>query len=58
MFIVGTLLLIKGGDWFVDSSINIAKRFRVPKIIIGANIFNIYSACVRNSGNNLTVRYS
>lgn len=38
LFACGVLLLIKGGDWFVDSSVGIAKRFRVPEIIIGATI--------------------
>ena len=41
LFIVGALLLIKGGDWFVDSSVSIAKRFRIPEIIIGATIVSI-----------------
>lgn len=40
-FAVGALLLIKGGDWFVDSASNIAKRFRVPEIIIGATVVSI-----------------
>ena len=40
-FAVGVLLLIKGGDWFVDSASNIAKRFRVPEIIIGATVVSI-----------------
>lgn len=40
-FVVGALFLIKGGDWFVDSSVGIAKRFRVPEIIIGATIVSI-----------------
>lgn len=41
LFIVGLLLLIKGGDWFVDSATGIAKRFRVPEIIIGATVVSI-----------------
>ncbi len=41
LFVVGVLLLIKGGDWFVDSSVGIAKRFRVPEIIIGATVVSI-----------------
>lgn len=41
LFIVGVLLLIKGGDWFVDSAVGIAKRFRVPEIIIGATVVSI-----------------
>ena len=41
LFAVGLVLLIKGGDWFVDSATSIAKRFRVPEIIIGATVVSI-----------------
>lgn len=41
LFAVGVLLLIKGGDWFVDSAVGVAKRFRVPEIIIGATVVSI-----------------
>ena len=41
LFAVGLVLLIKGGDWFVDSATAIAKRFRVPEIIIGATVVSI-----------------
>ena len=41
LFAVGLVLLIKGGDWFVDSASGIAKRFRVPEIIIGATVVSI-----------------
>lgn len=41
LFALGALLLIKGGDWFVDSAVGIAKRFRVPEIIIGATVVSI-----------------
>jgi len=41
LFVVGLVLLTKGGDWFVDSSSSIAKRFRVPEIIIGATVVSI-----------------
>lgn len=41
LFVVGVFLLIKGGDWFVDSAVGIAKRFRVPEIIIGATVVSI-----------------
>ena len=41
LFVVGLVLLIKGGDWFVDSATSIAKRFRVPEIIIGATVVSI-----------------
>ncbi len=41
LFVIGVLLLIKGGDWFVDSAVGIAKRFKVPEIIIGATVVSI-----------------
>ncbi len=41
LFVVGAVLLIKGGDWFVDSAVGVAKRFRVPEIIIGATVVSI-----------------
>lgn len=41
LFVMGAILLIKGGDWFVDSAVSIAKRFRVPEIIIGATVVSI-----------------
>ena len=41
LFAVGVILLIKGGDWFVDGAVGIAKRFRVPEIIIGATVVSI-----------------
>lgn len=37
-FFVGLLFICKGGDWFVDASIYIARAFRIPKYIIGATI--------------------
>ena len=40
-FAIGLVLLIKGGDWFVDGASGIAKRFRVPEIIIGATVVSI-----------------
>ncbi len=41
LFIVGLLLLIKGGDWFVDGATGIARRFRLPDIIVGATVVSI-----------------
>ena len=41
LFAVGLILLIKGGDWFVDSASNLAKRFHVPEIIIGATVVSV-----------------
>ncbi|MCQ2609240.1 MAG: calcium/sodium antiporter [Lachnospiraceae bacterium] len=40
-FLVGLVLIIKGGDFFVDSAVHIAKKFRVSEIIIGATIVSI-----------------
>lgn len=41
LFAAGVILLIKGGDWFVDSAVGIAKRFKVPELIIGATVVSI-----------------
>ena len=41
LFIVGLVCLIKGGDWFVDGAIGIARRFHVPEILIGATVVSI-----------------
>jgi len=41
LFIVGLMCLIKGGDWFVDGASGIAKRFRIPEILIGATVVSI-----------------
>ena len=41
LFVAGVILLIKGGDWFVDSAVGISKRFHVPEIIIGATVVSI-----------------
>lgn len=41
LFIVGLILLIKGGDWFVDGATGIAERFHIPEILIGATVVSI-----------------
>lgn len=41
LFIIGLAALIKGGDWFVDGSVGIAKKFRVPELLIGATVVSI-----------------
>ena len=41
LFIIGLLLLIKGGDWFVDGATGIAHKFHLPEILIGATIVSI-----------------
>ena len=41
LFLVGFVLLIKGGDWFVDGSVGIAHRYHIPEILIGATVVSI-----------------
>lgn len=40
-FVVGLVMLIKGGDWFVDSASGIARRFHLPELLIGATVVSI-----------------
>ena len=41
LFLVGMVLTIKGGDFFVDASSWIAERSGIPKLIIGATIVSL-----------------
>ena len=41
LFLLGLVLLIKGGDWFVDGAVDIAHRFRLPELLIGATVVSI-----------------
>ena len=41
LLVFGFLLLIKGGDWFVDAATSIAKRFKLPELLIGATVVSI-----------------
>ena len=41
LFIVGLLFLIKGGDWFVDGAVGVARRLKLPEILIGATVVSI-----------------
>lgn len=41
LFAVGLVLLIKGGDWFVDGATGIAHRFHLPDIVVGATVVSI-----------------
>lgn len=38
---VGFVLLIKGGDYFVDGATGIARHFHLPEILIGATVVSI-----------------
>lgn len=41
LLVFGLILLIKGGDWFVDAASSIAKRFHLPELLIGATVVSI-----------------
>ncbi|MBQ6990358.1 MAG: calcium/sodium antiporter [Clostridia bacterium] len=41
LFVLGLVLLIKGGDWFVDGATGLARRFHLPDIIVGATVVSI-----------------
>ena len=41
LFLVGLVLVIKGGDWFVDGATGLAHRFHLPEILIGATVVSI-----------------
>ena len=41
LFAVGLVLLIKGGDQFVDGATGIARRFNLPDIVVGATVVSI-----------------
>ena len=41
LFIVGLACLIKGGDWFVDGASSLARKFRLPELLIGATVVSI-----------------
>ncbi|MDO4413903.1 MAG: calcium/sodium antiporter [Erysipelotrichaceae bacterium] len=41
LFLLGFILLIKGGDWFVDGATGIAHRFHLPELLIGATVVSI-----------------
>ena len=41
LFILGLVMLIFGGDWFVDGSVGIARRLKMSELIIGATVVSI-----------------
>lgn len=41
LFLVGLLLIVKGGDWFLDGAVWIAETTGVPRFIIGATIVSL-----------------
>ena len=41
LFLLGFVLLIKGGDLFVDGAVGLAHRFHLPELLIGATVVSI-----------------
>lgn len=41
LFAIGLIMLIKGGDWFVDGATGLARRFHLPELLIGATVVSI-----------------
>ena len=41
LLIIGLVLLIKGADVFVDGASNIARKLKIPSLIIGLTLVSI-----------------
>ena len=41
LFVIGVVIIVKGGDWFVDGAVWLAEITRIPKFIIGATILSV-----------------
>lgn len=41
LFLLGLLLIIKGGDWFLDGAVWMAEATGVPRFIIGATVVSL-----------------
>ncbi len=41
LFLVGLAFLIFGGNWLVDGATGIARRFKLPELLIGATVVSI-----------------
>ncbi len=41
IFLAGIILIVKGGDWFVDAASWIAEVSGIPKLIVGATIVSL-----------------
>lgn len=41
LFLVGVILIVKGGDWFVDGAAWVAEVTGIPKFIVGATIVSL-----------------
>lgn len=41
LFIAGLVLVLQGGNYFVDSSVSIARQLKIPRIVIGGTIVSL-----------------
>ena len=41
LFLIGIVLIVKGGDFFVDAATWIAEVSGIPKVIIGATVVSL-----------------
>jgi cation:H+ antiporter len=41
LFLLGLLLIVKGGDWFLDGAVWIAEASGIPRFIVGATVVSI-----------------
>lgn len=41
LLVVGLILIIKGGDWFVDAAVWMSNALHIPKFLIGATIVSV-----------------
>lgn len=41
LFSVGLLLIVKGGDWFLDGAVWIAETSGIPRFIVGATVVSV-----------------
>ena len=41
LFIIGLVIIVKGGDWFVEAAVWVAEVTGVPKMLIGATVVSL-----------------
>ena len=57
ILIIGFVLLIKGADFFVEGSSAVAKRLRIPSMIIGMTISKALSTMTNSAASTNAPRY-
>ena len=41
ILVLGLVLIIRGGDWFVGASVRIAEMLRMPRVVIGSTLVSL-----------------